>query len=393
MKELKLKMCEICQQTAYIKDIKVFIESLKSFSFIEKYAYIIHDYDEDEDERLKAEHIHIMVRFKYAYNVYTLAKKLNLAPQYIRKIQSRRYEDALLYLTHANTPEKHQYTASAVTANFDYASVCVKYQQRKESRVSSNEKEEVTAFCDDIIEGKIKRYNYFDLIPSDLCVRYRQRFENAFKVRDDKMKSVPRTLEVMYFTGDSGTGKTTLAKKIATEQGYSFYISSASNDLLDGFAGQECLILDDLRPSCLSLSDLLKLLDNNTASTAKSRYYNKVLECKLIIVTTVISIEDFFSTVFKEKEEPLVQLKRRCSTMFVFSQREIKVYLYDSSLRDYQLLKTLCNPIAELYPAKPLDNAAVTEKLKNLLGSDYKESATPESGEWLQVDFTELPFD
>lgn len=39
------------------------------------------------------------------------------------------------------------------------------------------------------------------------------------------------------------------------------------------------IILVDLRPSCMGLSDLLKMLDNNTSSTVKSRYKNKVLEC------------------------------------------------------------------------------------------------------------------
>ena len=47
------------------------------------------------------------------------------------------------------------------------------------------------------------------------------------------------------------------------------------------------LILDDLRPSCIGLSDLLKMLDNHTSSSVKSRYYNKVLECKLIIITSI----------------------------------------------------------------------------------------------------------
>lgn len=104
------------------------------------------------------------------------------------------------------------------------------------------------------------------------------------------LKTQERRLEVMYFTGDSGTGKTTLAKQIAKNRNYSYYVSSASNDILDSYAGQDCLILDDLRPSCLSLADLLKLLDNHTSSTVKSRYYNKILECKLIVVTITIPL-------------------------------------------------------------------------------------------------------
>lgn len=93
------------------------------------------------------------------------------------------------------------------------------------------------------------------------------------------------------------------------DKGYSVFVSSGSNDVLDGYAEQDCIILDDLRPSCMGLSDLLKMLDNNTASTVKSRYKNKVLECKLIIVTSVLKIDEFFNGVFKEQKEPIVQLK------------------------------------------------------------------------------------
>ncbi|MGM8317295.1 AAA family ATPase, partial [Clostridium perfringens] len=83
-------------------------------------------------------------------------------------------------------------------------------------------------------------------------------------------------MECYFVTGKSGTGKTTYAKQLAKEKGYSVYISSGSNDVLDSYQGQDCIILDDLRPSCMGLSDLLKMLDNNTSSTVKSRYKNKV---------------------------------------------------------------------------------------------------------------------
>ena len=93
-------------------------------------------------------------------------------------------------------------------------------------------------------------------------------------------------MNCIFITGASGTGKSTYAKQIASENNLSVYISSGSNDVLDDYQGQDCIILDDLRPSCMGLSDLLKMLDNNTASTVKSRYKNKVLECKMIIITT-----------------------------------------------------------------------------------------------------------
>lgn len=389
---LKLRMCEICQQTAHIESIDEMIKTIKANQAVEKYAYIIHNKDVDADGKLKAEHIHIMIKFAYSYNVMTLAKQLNLESQYIQKIQSRNYEDALLYLTHANAKEKYQYSADAVKANFDYQAICERYLKRKEQATSKvSEKERIKLLCDEIVQGKIRRYNYFEYISTDFFVRYRTKFENAFKMRDDMLKAQEnRILEVIYMVGESGSGKTTLAKQVAKKKGYSYFVSSASNDILDSYSGQDCLILDDLRPSCLGLSDLLKLLDNHTSSTAKSRYYNKILECRLIIITTVINIEDFFKNVFQEQDEPLTQLKRRCSTYFEFTRQEVRVSMYDATLQDYTYVQTIKNPIADLYPAQPLTDKMATDKLKGLLGDNLVVTSTDD---FMVVEATDLPFD
>ena len=130
--------------------------------------------------------------------------------------------------------------------------------------------------------------------------------------------------------------------------------------------------------------------DSHTSSTAKSRYYNKILECKLIIVTTVINIEDFFEKVFQEHDEPLVQLKRRCATYFEFTKQEIRVSMYDSTLQDYKYIRTIKNPIFDQYPPSLLDDTQATEKLKGLLGDSYVETS---SEDWLVVEESTLPFD
>lgn len=389
---LKLRMCEICQQTAHIDSIDNMIKTIKANQAVERYAYIIHDKDVDADGKLKAEHIHIMIKFAYSYNVLTLAKQLNLESQYVQHIVSRNYEDALLYLTHANAKEKHQYAPDAVKANFDYVAICERYLKRKEQATSKlSEKEQISLICDEIVEGKIRQFNYFDYISTSLYTRKRTIFDNAFKMRTDMLKAQEeRSLDVVYMVGESGAGKTTLAKQIAKQKGYSYYVSSASNDVLDSYAGQDCLILDDLRPSCLGLSDLLKLLDNHTASTAKSRYYNKTLECKLIIVTTVMNIDEFFKNVFQEQNEPLVQLKRRCSTHFELTRQEIRVSMYDAMLQDYRYIETIKNPIADLYPVQPLTDSMATTKLKGLLGENLVVTSTDD---FMVVEQTTLPFD
>jgi hypothetical protein len=101
-------------------------------------------------------------------------------------------------------------------------------------------------------------------------------------------------------------------------------------------------------------SDLLKMLDNNTSSTVKSRYKNKVLECKLIIITTTLELDEFFKKVFSEQTETIVQLKRRCSIKIHACTDFLHVYLYQPETRDYGDAIIIKNPLKDKYIIKDL---------------------------------------
>ena len=163
-------------------------------------------------------------------------------------------------------------------------------------------------------------------------------------------------------------GKTTLAKKIAQSKGCSYFVSSGSNDVMDGYGQEDCLILDDVRPSCMGLSDLLKMLDPYTASSVKSRYKNKYLNCRLIILTTVLNIDEFYSNVFAEQKEPVTQLKRRCRTYIKMYRDIILVSVWDDKTMSY------VNPVAyknnvlnEYIPEKKKDKQDIREHVQELM--------------------------
>jgi hypothetical protein len=184
-------------------------------------------------------------------------------------------------------------------------------------------------------------------------------------------------MKCVYIYGDSGTGKTTLAKRMAKQQKYSVFVSSGSNDVLDGYQGQDCIILDDLRPACLGLSDLLKLLDNHTASTVKSRYSNKVLECKLIIITTTLPLSNFFKNVFQEEQETAVQLKRRCETVIHMELNGCTFYTYNPELRKHIYTAKTPNPIEFVRETYSKEQAiAGIRKLMNGLVDGLEEALT-----------------
>ncbi|MGN1305026.1 MAG: hypothetical protein ACI4YB_08325 [Oscillospiraceae bacterium] len=141
----------------------------------------------------------------------------------------------------------------------------------------------------------------------------------------------------IFITGEKGSGKTTFAKNWSKEHNYSCFVSGSSNDPFDEYKGEDVVVLDDLRGSCFTFSDLLKILDNDTSTLVKSRYHNKLLECKYIIITSVVPLEEFYSTVFESNNEPIAQFKRRCGTYIEMTMKDVRIYHYNKDKCDYEL--------------------------------------------------------
>lgn len=115
-------------------------------------------------------------------------------------------------------------------------------------------------------------------------------------------------------SGASGVGKTSYSQYFAEQRGYSYSVSGSSNDPLESYNGEKCLILDELRPEDWSFSDLLKLLDNNTGSMIKSRFHNKFFVGDLIIITSHYDVYKFAEMLKNSQGEDLKQFYRRCDT-------------------------------------------------------------------------------
>ncbi len=298
---------------------------------IAQYCYIIHDRDvyTETDEKhnpdhkagqLKAAHIHLLLRFSQPQHIPNIAKWFGITENFIQKIHGK-WEDACAYQIHVNAPDKYQYPVEAVTCNFDFPKIL-------EEKVRQQKLDDVVRR---IVNGEIREYNRTQEIEHWMLV-YQSRFiEQAFKVRQEYLEATQqeRNMMCIFITGKSGVGKPTLAKQIAKSQGHSFFVSSGSNDIMDGYRQQDCLILDDIRPSCLGLSDLLKMLDPHTASSVKSRYKNKYLNCQLVILTSVLDLDTFYKNVFTDQEEPITQLKRRCKLYIKMYKNEILAYRWD----------------------------------------------------------------
>lgn len=396
------KTIEIEQQCVYGWTVEKVAEFLENWSVVKDYAYIVHDKDVRDDGTPKEPHIHCMIRFTGAVPTSAIlarAKSItgNETTVTISQLERcKKWKSAIAYLTHENVQGKHVYERTEIISNYEF-------ERDIEDAITPRIK--LNKLLNDIADGKVKDYNIFEHCTVVEYTEWKNKIDNAFAYRARiLMNKGDRNMKCIYIQGDSGTGKTTYAKDICNGKEYSYYVSSGSNDVLDGYGGQDALILDDLRPSALSLADLLKMLDNNTASTVKSRYRNKVLECKLIIITTTLDINTFFSEVFKEQPETAKQLRRRCELLIKMKQKTIEIGMYVKQEDEYFFGPPVPNPVAEKYGMTKEDvvaiyKDAVTEMFGNLKGlsdaldeMEKKTKQEKKDDEFVDGTQEELPF-
>lgn len=337
---LTLRMCEIVSDLEHLTADSIKAAIGEHCNCIDKWLYILHDKDVNDDGTPKYKHYHVYLHFNAPQKVEYIAKWFGVGEPFVSRIKGR-FADAVEYAQHRNAPEKHQYSDSEVTANFDFVATIEKNEADKEKRQTIGD---IIARID---SGEIKPYNITDAVSMADYVKYGKQIRTAFEYRLKRLeRMVDRKMDVIYIYGNSGTGKTTYAKMIAQEKGYEIFTSSGTNDPFDGYKGEECVILDDLRGSVFPLADLLKILDNNTASSVKARYKNITLECKLLIITTTKDMKSFYKQVFESNGEEFRQFTRRCGQVARLTEKTMDVYVYDKNIHAYEHLMTVPNPVA-----------------------------------------------
>lgn len=380
------KTCEIMQQLEYMTEEQ--IEKGLDHNAIKDYAYILHDKDEDKDGNQKKPHWHICIRFKDSVPAPSICKWFGITDNYINKIRGR-FGDALAYLTHNNAPGKYQYLEEEVKSNFDFKKEVETIQSRAVDKARRQE------IVDLITAGIIREYNYTEYITSEEYDKFRKSIDNAFRYRLDKLKGANRNMKVIYIWGASSCGKTTYAKELAAKNDYSVFISSGGADIFDDYKGQDCIIIDDFRPNGMYVSDVLKILDNHTSSTVRARYHNKVLECKLIIITTSLSMEQFFSGLLSDGSESVTQLRRRCELCIKMTPLTMNINIWQSESMRYMYVGTYENPVHGKYAVRDRSQEEAREYVNNLLMFPLKaDGETISKGEGFEVvsDGQDLPF-
>lgn len=284
------------------------------------------------DEEVSKDHFHIVIKFKTPTPFETIKNKFPFG-----KIENARNIKATVqYLIHLNDKSKKQYSWDDIKTN------C---KDMTPYKVQSNSQQEITiqGIMEAINSGKIREYNQFTEIPIELWAKYKVRIENALTYYRERIcMDKDRNITVIFISGAAGLGKTTFAKDYCFSLKKSYSISSSSNDPLQDYKGEDVLILDDLREDSFKFHDFIKLLDNHTLSSSKSRYHNKPFIGDTIIITSVKPLQDWY---FNETSEDKHQLYRRIQQMYKFTSDKFIAYEYNPSTFRYEPVCSAVNYI------------------------------------------------
>lgn len=357
---MTLRQLEIVSNIQFLTEERI-KKVIEEYDTITEWAYILHNKDTNEDGSNKEPHYHVYLWFKNPIQSDLVAKWFELPQNFISKVKGRK-KDILLYFTHKNAPTKHQYQEEELKSNFSV----------KEYLEKQNYFERLSNFKDYSYASHInfiqENYNEKEKTTAFKYLKEHWQFHCEYlETRGD------RSMKVIFINGVAGSGKTTFAKKTCETLKLDYYISSSNNDALGGYKGQKVLILDDARDSTFAFNDFLKLLDNHTSSSVRSRYNNKVFNGDIIIITSVIPLHQWYSGLdSKVSQESKVQLYRRISEYYEMDTETIKAYdkIVDTGMPNLLNEKVFPNFISAYYSKTPSETLSIISKTMKMLEDD-----------------------
>lgn len=324
-----------------VKDFADFVQNALSKYDKFEYAIILHDKDEAQP------HYHVALSFKNTILLSTIADALNVAPNFIQRWDNRK-KNLYAYLFHS--------TSDAFLSKACYSSY-VDDETKFSSNISNIQKYSVCVFpnssckqLDDIqkkiLTGDITKRNLLTPNFLEYYALNKKQLDVCFELRQQSLIVNPPNCTTIFVSGNSGTGKTTLARKIASDYAqHNYCFASSSNDPLQDYYDEKVFIIDDFRPQQYDFVDLLALLDPYARTrTYRSRYKNKILATELIIITSVMTLSEVLNYYQTFTHEDVKQLKRRIGQSFImktdnnYPNLNYDAYAYNLSTDSYYVI-------------------------------------------------------
>lgn len=313
-----------------------------------KIAAIIHDKDLNESGKPVEKHVHVVLQFENQRSFENLAKLLE-EPQ-VSAFQHWRgnVNNAYSYLIHktADAQEKYQYKLEDVKANFDYPALMEIITQKIENKTKIKDSEVIKLLLDKLGAGELTKDEVIDSLTGSQYAKAKRQINDVYQqVQERKAKEWMKQrkkdnepVTVIWIYGESGTGKTAIAKSFADELNERYFISGSSRDSFQYYDGEHIVILDELRPITFKYDDLLKMLDPFSENPkAPSRFYDKSLMIDTLIVTSPYSPKQFYDEIFGDKKtiDSFEQLKRRITFVQFITKEFFEMHVYDEDQKSY----------------------------------------------------------
>ena len=158
------------------------------------------------------------------------------------------------------------------------------------------------------------------------------------------MKKSGKPIEVIWISGKSGTGKTSLAKEYVEKLKRPYFITGSSRDIFQNYSGEHTMIIDEFRGDMIKYPDLLRILDPfGSQVMAPSRYSDKPLACDLILITSPYTPVEFYQKLFihtvEDSIDSMEQLLRRITLTIEMDEDHIRAVEYDRKVKAYKAME------------------------------------------------------
>lgn len=352
------------EHPATVEEVVSIMREYEDKGIIKKWAVINHNkdvYDEEEEAEGKGkkgepkdDHIHGFTQLENARTPVDIAKWFDIPFNMIRPIKAYYFDDGVLYATHSTktSMHKYQYDPKLVKANFDYIALKKKkettYKREKNKDKIYQRRMEIV---NDICKGKIKKYNQSQYITAEEEDLFSSSIDKAYKRygRDYLINNPTRNMKCIHISGSSGNAKTLLAKSICESLNLRYKcLNGGSKDVFQEADGSDVYIINDFDFKTFGWKEFLNLTDNNTSSAVKSRYFDKVIDCKLLIFTSTKDPYEIVDKMDGAEDEEKIQAYRRFSTFYKMTDETIKEYNFNLQNKKYELVKEHYNLMRDI---------------------------------------------
>jgi energy-coupling factor transporter ATP-binding protein EcfA2 len=327
-------------KTADLTDFQTLLKQCESLPDGYTWALMTHDLDEGSI------HFHVGLIAPHPLTPSTVANRFDTTPNFVQ-IWRGATANMWAYLPHNTTTahdEKADYNhylddPTKFATNITDLSP-FHYQKGKNNKNANNAK--LKKITNQILIGET---TLKDLLKPENISFYHDNYNKlnrAIQLRTQSLRYNPPQCRTIYIQGASGTGKSTYAEQMAQNlYPDSVAFASSSNDPLQDYTGEKCLIINDFRPKDYEFNDLLQMLDpTNRKHTHRSRYYNKPLATELIIITTNADLQETINFYTQYTNEDPKQLRRRIQTLITMNADFIPTTeLYDEQADGFYLLE------------------------------------------------------